>query len=206
MKQPITCRPGSDELDALMHAKIDAGRVNDILANPASKRHGEYLDLLRRQASGEHVLDPRRQYSEQNAEQRALAIGEYQRHIGQHLATGLIFQHDDFPLIAAPDAVGDGGYTFHLRTSPDTFWSAVERGVDRAMLNHAQAMMLVSGLRQWTHVDVLAPDLPMATMYGHAVERNEYLASSIEAALIGFALKSRLARSPKRQRADHLEG
>ncbi|KKL19076.1 hypothetical protein LCGC14_2469090 [marine sediment metagenome] len=190
-------RPGSDELGELTRGFVMADRINDILARPNSKQHRDYLSLIRDQFMGEPVFDHNDQYREQAKELLPRALDHFNRRHEISVIEGLLFIHsEEFPMIAAaPDAVwGDlVGLTVHIRQSEETYAAAVERGVDKEMERHAQAMMLVTGLPIWLHLSYFEDaNERVRRLHEHEVEFNERHAEELEDAMIGFILKSRL--------------
>ncbi len=197
MKEPVKYRINSEELAELTRGFVFADRINDILARPNSKRHRDYLSLIRDQFMGEEIFDHRDQYREQAKELLPRALDHFNRRHDISVIEGLLFVHsEEFPMIAAaPDAVwGDQvGLTVHIRQSEETYWASVERGIDKEMERHAQAMMLVTGLPMWLHLSYWEDaNVRARRLHEHEVEFNKRHAEKLEEAMIGFILKSRM--------------
>ena len=197
MTKILQLRPGSDEFDEALKGVVRAERINDCIARPGSKRHKDYLELLRSQFIGEPVIDPCDQYREQAKELLPRALDHFNQRHEVSVAEGRVYFHsEEFPMIAAaPDAVwGDQvGLTVHIRQSEETYAAAVESGVDKEMMRHAQAMMLVTGLRCWLHLSYFEDaNVRTRRLHEHDVTFNKRHAEELEDAMIGFILKSRL--------------
>ncbi len=190
-------RPGSDELGELTRGFVMADRINDILARRNSKRHRDYLSLIKDQFMGEPVIDHNDQYREQAKELLPRALDYYNQRHGKYMIEGLLFIHsEEFPMIAAaPNAVWDdqAGLTIHIRQSEETYLASIERGVDKEMERHALAMMRVTRLPAWLHInyweDASTRDRQLED---HAVKYNERHAAELEEAMFGFTMKTRL--------------
>ncbi len=208
MKAPIHYRPGSDEIDELTRGYVDASRINDVLARPDAKRFREYLTLIQDQFLGEPAIDHDDQYREQAKELLPRALRYYEKRNGVKTTRGLLFYYydPDFKIAACPDAVDYGeadeegnykepliGLTVHIRQTRETYDASVERGIDKPMERHAQAMMLITELPNWLHLDYWEDaNLRLRRLFEHALEFDQRHAESLEEALIGFVYKSRL--------------
>lgn len=207
MKEPTPYRPDSDELGNLTHGFVDAARINDVMARPNSKRFKEYLTLIQEQYLGEPVFDHDDRYRAEAKELLPNALIAYEKRHGVITRRGLVFFYgNDFQISAAPDAVDYGeadeagefkepiiGLTVHVRESEETYDKAVDRGLDQAAIRHTQAMMLITGLPNWIHLDYWQDaNLGKRRLFEHEVQFNERHAQELEEALIGFVFKSRL--------------
>ena len=207
MKKPTHFRPGSDELDDLTRGHVDVARINDVMARPDSKRFKEYLTLIQDQFLGEKNIDHDDQYREQAKELLPNAL-HYEKRNGVKTVRGLLFYYydPDFKIAACPDAVDYGeadeegnykepiiGLTVHIRQTRETYDASVERGIDKPMERHAQAMMKITGLPNWIHLDYWEDaNLRLRRLFEHPIKLDERHAAALEEALIGFVYKSRL--------------
>ncbi|MCH8135850.1 MAG: hypothetical protein IIB77_07725 [Proteobacteria bacterium] len=196
MKESKQYRVDSDELHDLTHGFVDAARINDVMAKPGSKRFKEYLTLIQEQYLGEPVFDHNDRFREEAKELLPNALIAYEKRHGVITRRGLVFFHgSDFQISAAPDAVDSDiiGLTVHIRQSEETYNKAIAHGLDQAMIRHAQAMMLITGLPNWIHLNYWQDaNLGQRRLFEHEVEFNERHAQELEEALIGFVFKSRL--------------
>ena len=154
---PIPIRRQSDALDRLLAGYVLANRVNDMVAKPTSKRYRSYRDLITRQYAGEEILDPNDQYREKLRGSVDRALTRLELRDGARFQRNQLYRHRSprVHIAALPDAVEPPvcGYTVHVRKTLKSFRQAVKHGITQPMENHAQAMMLITGMAHWVHVN-----------------------------------------------------
>lgn len=198
MTRILTSQPGTDAYDAAIRGYVLANRINYVFAKSDTEHYQAYLQLVQDQFMGEPAVDPNDQYRDRDLVPRALE--GYARKHGVELVTGQVYFHDQFAIAAVPDAVdGDQiGITVHIRESLETYinmvekWIDPERGIDPAELRHAQAMMAITGLPYWIHLNYFE-DAPTLTrrMREHEIEFDKHRGAELERKLIAFVAKSR---------------
>ena len=192
---PIHYQPDSDKLSDLIFGAVNAGRINDVMADPRSKRYVNYLNLVHDQFVGEPAVDHCDQYREQAKTLVPMALMAYERRHGVHVTQNVLFQHPDnqFHIVALPDAIeGESfGITVHVRQSEETYEKAIERGIDEAMLRRASAMMAITGYADWLELDYWQGD-EQRRLYEHWITRKESIARKCEDAMIEFLAKTRM--------------
>jgi len=189
----VDFRPDSDERDLLTAGYVRAERINDILSFVNTKRHQQYLQLVKDQLAGEPVTDPSDSWRDRPLLPRALD-GYKQKH-GVELVTNRIYFLDDFQICAIPDAVdSDIGITVHIRKTLDTYHAAAQAGLTPDMNRHAQAMMQVTGLPYWIHLNYFEDaETRTRRLLEIDVIRQIYLGPKLEEAMIEFLSRSRHA-------------
>jgi hypothetical protein len=181
-----------DERENLLRGKVLASRVNDVIAAQTSKRYRDYLHLTQSQFMGEPVTDPADVYRDRELVPRALEAYEIKH--GVSLTTGRIYVCEDFPICAVPDAVEGQliGITVHIRRDYLTYRESVERGVTSDLYRHAIAMMAVTRLPYWLHLQYLElPEQGIRKLHEHDVTYSKVRGDDLMSALMAFAAKSR---------------
>ena len=198
MTEFIHYRPDSDELDGLLRGRVRAERINDIVAQPTSQRHIDYLQHLRDQYAGAPAIDDKEQYRERAKELLGRAVDAYEKRTGHFIEVCRLyyFQDREMPFVATPDGIDEEenlGLTFHIRTRLDTYERSEEIGVDNPMERHAQAMMLVTGLPRWGHLNYFEnPDAQVRKLGRvHISEYDSQKARHLEEEMLAFLLKAR---------------
>lgn len=193
----ITYNPESDELYNRTHGYVRAERINDMLAKPDSKRYREYLRLVQDQFAGEPILDDKDQYREKAKELLPRALEAYQGKNGvEYLGIQRLYFHpdSDLKICCAPDAVeGDVmGITVHIRQTLLTYQDAKEAGITDTMEKHAQAMMLVTRLPYWLHINYYEnEETRTRKLSEHDTEFDKLHAAALEEAMMSFLLRTR---------------
>jgi hypothetical protein len=193
----LALQPGTDAFDEAVRGLVRAERINDVVARQDSKRYQEYLRYTRDAFMGDHPVDPADVYRDRELVPRALDAYALKHDV--ELTTGLIYIADDFPICAVPDAVDSLiGITVHVRcgsrerSAYDTYREAVERGVSSDMYRHAIAMMAVTRLPYWIHINYLElPEQGIRKLSEHEVEYSKVRGDDLMSALMAFAAKSR---------------
>lgn len=190
----LELQPGTEQYEDAIRGYVLAERINDCIAKPDSKRYQEYLRYVQDAFMGESPVDPKDRFRDRELVPRALDA--YERRHEVTLETGRLYFADDFPIVAAPDAV-DGeliGITVHIRQTMETYEAAIQRGVDNDMLRHAQAMMAITGLFYWLHLNYYEnAETRIRRLHEHDVVLDRPRATELEQSLIQFAAKSRFA-------------
>jgi len=189
----VPFRPDSDELDTLTSGYVRAERINDILSFENTKRHQQYLRFVMDQLAGEPVTDPADAYRDRPLLPRA--IDAYQQKHGVELVTNRIYCHDDFAICCVPDAVDELiGLTIHIRKTEDTYKAAAQKGLTPDMNRHAQAMIQITGLDYWIHLNYFEDaETRKRRMLEIAVIREKYLGQRLEEQMIEFLSRTRHA-------------
>lgn len=203
MRNFITCPRGTDEFDDRIRGFVLANRINDILAKPNTKRYRTYLQHVQDGYSGEPAIDPNDQYREESREHVPETLDAYNIRNGVTVHRDRLYFHEDEDLriAAIPDAVEqnkekisetDIGITVHVRQTEDTYEQSVSEGVTTAMDRFSQAMMIITGLHYWLHLDYWRdPEQHRRRLFEHLVKFNPLHANDLENAMLGFLLKTR---------------
>lgn len=149
---------GTDSFDEATRGYVFAERINDVVAKPDSKRYQRYLRHVQDAFMGEEPVDPIDEYREKAIELLPRALEAYEIRDGVELVTGRVYFDDEFSLCAAPHAVEGAdrqliGITVHIRQRLKTYHDAVQYGLNAEMRRHGWAMMAVTGLTYWLHLD-----------------------------------------------------
>ncbi len=196
MNDFVTYRHGSDEFDAAIKGFVMAERVNDVVARPNSKRYREYLQRIQDEFVGEPHSEMADQYRDAAKELLPRAIDAFETKHDVELQAERVYLYPNkfFRLACAPDAVESDlvGFTVHVRQSKATYLVAAQEGVTHAMERVAQASMIVTGLRNWIHLDYFE-DAGTRTrkLYEHLVEYDKRSANDVMSAMLAFLAKSR---------------
>jgi hypothetical protein len=197
MPNVIRYRPGSEDLERLTKGWVTANRIGDIVAKPTSKRYQKYLELVQGQLVDPHLTDPDDVWRHKDLVPRAL--DGYAKKHGCEPSEGLLYALPDYRIAAAPHAVdGVVGITVHCRRTLETYEDAVHLGVTHEMDRHAQAMMWVTGLPYWIHLDYFEdPEKRIRRLYEHDVYAHRQMQELLGDAMVNFYQRSvlRAARS-----------
>ena len=198
MTRIINYRQESDELDELIRGQVMANRVNEVVADHTTKRYMTYLKVVQDGFMKEPIDDPSAPFRDRPLVARAIEAYELRNEV--EVQTGVLYQHDQFPIVAVPDGVDADliGITVHVhcgsreRSAYETYREAVERGVTAAMYRHAIAMMATTRLPYWLHLQYLElPEQGIRKLHEHEVEYSKGRGEDLMSALIAFAAKSR---------------
>lgn len=189
-------RADSDELDNALMGYVLANRINDVVANPNTKRSREYLSLLRQQWAGEHVYDDNERYRREIKMLVPHALDAYEKRHGVRPDEGIVYFHED-PLIhiaAACDGMEgyNVGLSVHVRRSKKTWYAARDKGLTKPMYRVAQALMAISGAQHWIHLNYLEnEEYRIRKLSEELVARNDNECAHLEEQMIAFLLRSR---------------
>lgn len=169
-----------------------ASRINDIFAHNDSARFRAYLQYCRDDCAGNHPVDPNDEYRESDKRLHLVerALQGYERKHGVQLHRGRIYLRDRFPIAAAPDAVESDliGITVHVRKNREKYRQAVAAGVTASMYRHAIAMMAVTRLPNWIHINYVEnAEEALRKMHEHEVEFSRGRALDLWDSMIAFA-------------------
>jgi hypothetical protein len=191
MANIVNYRPGSEDLERLTAGWVMANRINDVVAKPTTNRYRAYLKLVQGQLVDPELTDPQDVWRHKDLVPRALQGYEVKN--GVSLSQGLLYALPDYRIAAAPHAVeGDlAGITVHCRRTLETYLEAVRIGVTTEMGRHAHAMMWVTGVPYWIHLDYFEdPEQRTRKLYEHLVKTHEQLREAMGDALVSFYQKS----------------